>query len=238
MRIQSARIQGFTLLELLVVVSLLAVLATAALLSNEGVNDQAELDVTKAEIAALRKALLQFRRDTGVLPGQGDYACESAPTVFNANLNNIPAYVAPADKVDWCKSSANFWMLFSDPISSDLNNWNPDTRRGWNGPYLTKSGPGYLDADKPRLRGLSDGFSNTNAVWRIRPEDTVYVTAGSPYHLLDADDPTATDDTDGVARLVSFGPDGTDGAGGVLNAAHDSCTPIAGSDDIVLCLLK
>ena len=59
---------GFTLLELLAVVTLLAILATGALVAYDGTDEQARIDVTKMEMAELRNALLQFRRDTGAFP--------------------------------------------------------------------------------------------------------------------------------------------------------------------------
>ena len=85
-------IQGFTLIELLVVVSLLAVLATVALIANEGVNEQAEIDATKYEMAELRKALLQFKRDVGAFPDDllqlGSYSASAVA----ANGENYPEW--------------------------------------------------------------------------------------------------------------------------------------------------
>lgn len=59
---------------------------------------------------------------------------------------------------------------------------------------------------------------------------------GRPYYLFDAADKTPLDDIDGVARIVSLGADGVDGAGGMTNEASDSCLPVSGSDDLVLCV--
>lgn len=222
MRIQSQRIQGFTLLELLVVVTLLAVLASVALLANEGVSDQAELDATKFEMAELRKALRQFRQDTGTFPGQGDYACDGAAMDFSSFA--FLASATPAQREAWCSSPANFWMLFIDPFSATTNDWNPDTKRGWHGPYLSRSGPSYVDVgSESNVRGIADGFASPVFLWRVRPTDTETVQAGSPYVLLE---PASVD-----ARVASFGPDVTDDG---VNA--DKCLP--NDDDIVLCLLK
>jgi len=116
MRIQSPRIQGFSLLELLVVVTLLAVLASVALLANDGVNDQAELDATRYEMAELRKALLQFRRNVGHFP---DAAGLIAADNRLALLINCQATVAGVSYDAGCDA------------------WNPDTHRGWHGPYVS-----------------------------------------------------------------------------------------------------
>ena len=226
---------GFTLLELLVVITLLAILSSVALMSNDGVRDQAEVDATKYEMAELRKALLQFRQDTGAFPGQGVYACgdlvagaEAQDAANGAGTwpAGAPAAVVatPAPWVAWCNSPANLWMLFIDPIPDGSGAWNPDTKRGWHGPYLTKSGPGYVDVgSESNVRGIADGFASPAFLWRVRPTDTETVQAGSPYVLLEL---AGVD-----ARVASFGPDAADDG---VNA--DKCLP--NDDDIVLCLLK
>ena len=129
---------GFTLLELLVVIFLITVIAGTALLGYEGVQDQGRDDITQFEMAEIRKALLQFRRDSGShdFPKQGQYDC--------ANMVNFPSNIASltaTEKQGWCNSSANFVMLFENPLDDPATpgiegGWNSDTHRGWNGPYL------------------------------------------------------------------------------------------------------
>jgi prepilin-type N-terminal cleavage/methylation domain-containing protein len=99
-------IQGFTLLELLVVVTLLAILSSVALMSNDGTREQVEVDATKYEMAELRKALLQFKRDVGAFPN---------------DLLQLGSYSASA-------------VTANGDIYTE---WDKDTHRGWNGPYLS-----------------------------------------------------------------------------------------------------
>lgn len=66
MQVQLKTNQGFTLLELLAVLALMALVAGVAVLAYEDSNVQAELDVTKYEMAELHKASLPDMAD--ILP--------------------------------------------------------------------------------------------------------------------------------------------------------------------------
>jgi prepilin-type N-terminal cleavage/methylation domain-containing protein len=247
---------GLTLLELLVVVVLLGIIAGGAVVGYDRVQDQARYDATRFEMAEIRKALLQFRRDSGTndFPGQGIYDCTDVAN-GNPTLRN-PEMVFPAEAgstndkiIAWCQSPANFWMLFVDPFGREPEDqWNPDTHRGWNGPYLQRKS-GYVDVGDNLQRsgsGKPDDGEVIENVWGIaspyvsapaakanrylvwRPSDGVneYAQYGTPYLLFDLDD-------EEQARIVSIGPDNTyDGEGA------NPCEPPANSDDIVLCLLR
>ncbi len=244
---------GFTLLELLVVITLLAVLASAALLGYEGIQDQGRYDVARFEMAEIRKALLKFRRDSGAnaFPTQGQYDCTDDFNGGNSTVQNSlmtfpsEAGVNDAEIIAWCQHPTNFWMLFQDPFGSG---WNIDTRRGWNGPYLQRK-TGYVDVSEninpngtgslnigaviANLWGVASPFNTTpigaNAYysWRPATSEPDYEKFGTPYFLFDLDT--------SVARITS------------LNADHDyngddDCEQNVGSDgfplDSILCLLK
>lgn len=156
---------GFTLVELITVIALLAIIASAALMNYDGVQDQARSDVTQFEMTEIRKALLQFRQDSGSrdFPNEGVYSCEDPNNAGSLNpaLLNIPT----AANLAWCQSEANFWMLFVNPFNDD---WNPDTRRGWNGPYL-------------QTKNQAVSFSGINDLHGILSPD------GEPYLLVNID---------------------------------------------------
>jgi len=176
---------GFTLLELLVVISLVSVIAGAAIVGYEGVQDQARYDVARFEMGEIRKALLQFRRDSGSndFPGHEKYACEDPDTTgaINPVLNNTPV-----SNLSWCQSEANLWMLFIEPGSTFT--WNVDTKRGWKGPYLQRKSGDVSYGSESNLLGINSPYQ-------------------TPYLLKDLNN-------DDKARIVSLGDDNNyDGEG-------------------------
>lgn len=260
---------GFTLLELLVVITLLVIIAGFSLSAYEDVQDQAGHDAVIYEMAELRNALLQFRRDSGTndFPRHGIYECTDIangnPTDINPDIDSqLPTEAGGSDaaKIAWCQHPANFWMLFINPFDDvtttavEEGGWNPDTKRGWNGPYLQRKS-GYVDMDKDLLMGGSGTLTSGAVIanlWGISspfvtpPKSDIYLVwrqqitgddlpkSGTPYLLFDLD----SVDADNPARLVSLGQnhnyDG-DGTSDCLPPATDSNGfPI----DHVLCLLR
>lgn len=68
-RIGRARAQGFTLLELLVVIVIIGLLAGYVAPRYFGQLGKSEVGVARAQINALEKALDQYRLDVGAYPG-------------------------------------------------------------------------------------------------------------------------------------------------------------------------
>ncbi len=202
--------RGFTLMELLVALTLLIILSGSIIYAYEGLEEQGRYDAVRYEMAQIRNALLQFRRDSGGkdFPGQGIYDCDDDlngdSNIINPAIDSqLPDEIADlgsSEKVAWCRSEANFWMLFVDPLAKG---WNKDTHRGWNGPYL-------LQKNHPEE---DDVFAIIDAY-------------GHPYLLKDAGD-------EDKARIVSTGGDGVD-----AGEAANPCAAAGNSDDQVLCLLK
>lgn len=191
---------GFTLVELLVVITLVGLLAIGIVVSLDGVDEHARERLTKAEMGELRKALLQFRRDVGHLPGVGSPFPSAEDEVLGL-LKECQSDNEPVDVADDARLT----------YDAGCGVYNIDTARGWNGPYVL---PERLD--DPAISGYFDAW-------------------GKPYRLYDQDDAAPGI---GLARIVSFGPDGQDGLTGSPNSGAADCMPIAGSDDIVLCLVQ
>ncbi len=235
--------QGFTLLELVVVVIILAVLGSMAVSSfgtgSGSVQTNAKIQAARFEMEQIRQALLKYKQDVG-------------------NFNGI-AQTSPAD----------FRFMFNLPTA--VTNWNIDYQNGWRGPYLSGGDSGLVDVGDALLttgsgtpyniyinaitliRGVPDPFTfspvandnpgsaftsciENDAVgvnddclldWRFVGQlnsDAPHDKYGRPYLLFDLDQ------TD--ARIVSMG----------LNGKYDlnqtlTCPPNLGNtDDLVLCL--
>lgn len=144
--------RGFTLLELLVVVSLLASTAFIATMSMQGVAEDANDKLVLVEMQQIAKAIRQFKQDTGYYPKTGPFDL----TNYNGNVpyGNLPNYASSnnndAERDRWFYSPANFYQLINQtsPLAGtghELASWNPATGRGWRGPYLTGFAEGYLD---------------------------------------------------------------------------------------------
>ena len=66
--------QSFSLLELLTVISILAVIAGTLMTSYGDFESQASEATTRSRLQQIRQALLQFKKDTGSFPGQKQFS--------------------------------------------------------------------------------------------------------------------------------------------------------------------
>jgi prepilin-type N-terminal cleavage/methylation domain-containing protein len=226
-----SRQAGFTLIELLVVISLVGLLAVGIVVALDGVGDDAQLQIARAEIAEVKKALQQFKRDVGRYPQQ-------------AHPADFTELILGLDALD---------------NTQQLAPWNPDTARGWRGPYLSSEGNGYVTIGNnlqedgsgsptagtayPDYRpGVADPFAdapvvsgaNTYLEWLpcADCEGKARTSWGRPYYAFDLGDIKK-------ARIISSGSDGTYKPK-VLNE-DDVCADIFAlqdeyDDDIILCL--
>lgn len=213
--------EGLTLLELLIVITVLAILAGGAILALGTVEEDASLKLAESEMLEIKKALLRFKQDTGFLPKQGPF--DLAPP------NGSGVVPLPSEGIDWFRSPANFDQLYRNPLAGTghpLEIWNPSTARGWRGPYLTVQGEGLVDVGNnlgtdgtgspmagtvlANIRGVADPFvaSPVGAylVWRSSADAASHDRWGRPYFLFDIGNPSD-------ARIAGMGPDRTYGTG-------------------------
>ena len=140
---------GFSLLELLTVVAILAVIGGTVVFSFSNTQIDTTQKISAAEIANLAAAIEAFRRDTGYFPKQGPFGLTTNGGVINPeNADHWPAFLASAtasQRTDWFNHPANFYQLVfsTSPLANtghSLESMQISSGRGWNGAYLKDAG--------------------------------------------------------------------------------------------------
>ncbi len=210
--------QGFTLLELMVVVSVLAAMAGIAAVAMDGYEREAQEQLVHTEMKRIANAIHRFKADTGYYPKTG---------IFADNTDN----------------DANLEWLFSQPVASGgvpSMDWNATTGRGWHGPYLALESQQLLstqDCDLDTLgtssafAALSDTFernrtyTSSDSCFIVRDDGSWVAreSSGRPYrYQINYSSSWNTQCTTGTDTCVALVSDGEDG--------------VASNDDIVTVL--
>ncbi len=109
---------GFTMLELVVVVAILAIVASTALMSFGNTASDAQHQTARYSMKQIANAVEAYYED---------------------NKNN-PVALSPPDR----ESPADLGFLFNQ-LDASAADWSPDYRQGWRGPYLKQSQYMYVD---------------------------------------------------------------------------------------------
>lgn len=199
---------GFTLIEMLVVLSIMAVVAGVGVQALNGVTNSVEDDLAHAEMNTIASAIQRFHEDTGYWPKQGPFASDTNLT-FDHPARLAQLRVQPVD---------NDGDILAFDIASGT---------GWHGPYIRELdaatvsvGPMADGSGSPTtgaavyVSGLGDPFSaaaidETYFIWDDGTGKEF--TLGRPYfYFIDATGVTGCQ----APCLVSFGPNGEYERGG------------------------
>ena len=231
---------GFTLIELLITVAILAAVAFVATGHYVGVSEHANDQLVRSEMQEIAQAIRQFRQDTGYYPKTGPFALTG--DAGEISLTNLPTYAGTSDteKMSWFYSPANFSQLgVAESVSGSVNplagtghqleEWDPESGRGWRGPYLKGFAEGYVNISDELNDGSGAGFSTGSPVETVSTSEIGNVPgladpfeyppdSGSGYLAWSAEDDGEARDywgrpyllfgLDDEPWLVSFGPDG------------------------------
>jgi len=168
---------AFTLLEVLIVVTLLAIVGGAVVFSLGNYRQKVGEDLSDYESSTLYKALKQFKRDTGYYPKQGPFALVSnGGAIDPAVSSHWPSFLSDkssAERVAWFNHPANFYQLIlaDSPLNSTdhaLESFNIQTGLGWRGPYIKDGVVRIIVGDAEEYDPIADAHTPnnwTNSSW-------------------------------------------------------------------------
>jgi prepilin-type N-terminal cleavage/methylation domain-containing protein len=166
---QHTHAHGFSLLEMLLVLFLMALMASAGLMLTEGVEDQAKYDETKRRMEMMRRAIV----------GDPTRTVNGGPEIsgFVADMGRLPGCVAELLESGPEKLPATDPRTFSSPCNATVTvtEWHIDAdtgiASGWRGPYL------QVMPDRDGARRFRDGYGNDdnseNFGWNYSAADSV-----------------------------------------------------------------
>lgn len=151
---------GFTIVELLIVIVVIAILAAITVVAYSGIQERARNAKLSADMAQLEKAILIARiltdkplhSITGTNYTQG--SCMSGTNIIDTQINNLP-------KSDPCwtdyKAALNAISTASGTSLSSLMNGSP-----WGGPYLIDENEGESAPEFPDQPCHKDTLAGAN----------------------------------------------------------------------------
>lgn len=207
---------GLTLVELLVVLTILAILAGVAVVSTDTVIRQGRFEATQQTLVAIERAVLgpdPYRSEDGTL-GMGG---------FVADMGRLPVDLSELwEPGDW--PAFGFVAATADQVDSEHEDGQVVVPSGWRGPYLR------LPIGR---RELLDGWGN---VLQLEPDDGEILRISSPGpDLLEGDPAWELEDLEDLAvvfRKGDFDRTRTEIQVTVWQRGEDGLEPPGGTGDL------
>lgn len=213
--------RGLTLLELVMVVSILAVLTAMIVPGMNTQNEETRLVVARKSLQDLRDTIAnRYLPDMGTLPQAHDL-----DTVRLSDAAGIP-------QLHFLFFNPNSYVASHAQTYSAMSDYNTTTRMGWNGPYVTTSAAKYPDITTrrfPKDPNNDDTWAECGftANYGYLNDQTLNDPWGSPF-VIRFVDRTRGANTEREYYLVSAGPNRvlnfatwTQNANGTMNTGDD-----------------
>lgn len=155
------RKSGFTLMEIMVVIIVIAVLASVAGPMIGSITDQGRASATKSKMSSLKSALLAYQSDVGRLPYSG---------------NNSRAKDQYCQVTLLCSSNEEHNVLYSNEAhgyGTDNKKWPNNYTRKWKGPYMDSDPSDFMvDSWGNELQYRAEG--KNVYLWSYGPDGEPY----------------------------------------------------------------
>ena len=133
---------GFTLIELVLVVAVVAILAAILVPTVFSILDDSAITKGKADVKAIAAAIAKFRDDTGEFPTRdADVASGEVNLLYSGTVAPLIAVFSPSPGANFDCTTATNCETFAFPFitNSGTNAYStvPTAKKRWKGPYLS-----------------------------------------------------------------------------------------------------
>lgn len=167
---------GFTLMEIMVVVVIIAVLASVAGPMIGDIVNQGKASATRSKLAAIKSAIVTYKNDVGRYPYFGERDKISVSSAYDQEK------VLTASAAKNVLVKANVELYTGDTADIDDENkpsklYGKDGRK-WKGPYMDSDPADFMiDAWGKKIRYMA--YKNSLILWSAGPDGEFDFVAGS-----------------------------------------------------------
>ena len=143
---------GFTLIELILVVAVVAILAAILVPTVFSILDDSAITKGKADVKAIAGALVKFRDDTGVFPtqdadGPAGLPIEEVNLLYSGTVAPLIGAFSPSPGVEFDCTTATNCDTFQFPFitNAGTNAYSTTGKKFWKGPYLSENATDEFD---------------------------------------------------------------------------------------------
>ena len=105
---------GFTIVELLIVVVVIAILAAITIVSFNGISARAKYSVMQQDVASINKAIMSFHAEKGYYPSASANSGNTGTNLNSIESQLVPAYISKLPSFSGSASEGYYVYIWGD----------------------------------------------------------------------------------------------------------------------------